>query len=102
MGKFESHLKISYMNFSEVFCNYVNNIFDVVSNSFNVDSFLNALNNKYPSINITVEYKNNRNLTFLYLLITLINRALHIPKKKKHLPVTTFNNDQNLIISVRS
>lgn len=80
--------KKTYIPLRFIFIIYlIQPFFVVVHYSFDIDSFLNALNNKFNSIEFTVGYKNSRSLTFLDLLITLNSASsywvLYLPKKKK-------------------
>lgn len=86
MNKLENSIKTSHINFLKVWYRYVDDVFAVVNENFDLNNFLKILNQQFSSIKFTTELDIDKKLPFLDLEITNIIEKLEydIYRKKTH------------------
>ena len=87
MNNFETNFKNSNPEFPKIWFRYVDDIFAIVNKSFDINAFMNKINNVYPSIKFTFELEIENKLPFLDLLLirneTKINFGIY--RKPTHI-----------------
>ena len=86
MSKFEINIKNTINNFPKIWVRYVDDIFAIVDETFDIDFFLQQINSQYSSIKFTYEKEVDGKLPFLDLLIKRGDNQLkyEIYRKKTH------------------
>ncbi|XP_065204080.1 uncharacterized protein LOC135834170 [Planococcus citri] len=86
MGHLETKLKEIEKDFPKICFRYVDDIFSIVPEDFNINGFLETMNKQYATIKFTYEYENNQQLPFLDILITRKDNKLEydIYRKPTH------------------
>ena len=88
MSNFEITLK-NNNHLPKIWYRYVDDIFCIIPESFDINQFLNTLNNQYPSISFTFELEQNAQLPFLDILIKRKTNHLEFEVYRK--PTSTPN-----------
>ena len=63
-NNFETNFKNSNPEFPKIWFRYVDDIFAIVNKSFDINAFMNKINNVYPSIKFTFELEIENKLPF--------------------------------------
>jgi len=86
MSGLEINIKKNNNNFPKILVRYVDDIFAIVDETFNIDFFHQQINSQYPSIKFTYEKEVDGKLLLLDLLVKRVDNQLkfEIYRKKTH------------------